>query len=92
MICPKCKGKEFSYYLLTATFHSPETKVARCNDCGYEITVSEVNQIRKDESLEIKRKEMRKVGAFTKYCAKCGKTFGSDDMDEFLKMVEDHEC
>jgi hypothetical protein len=43
-------------------------------------------------NLEEMRKEMRKHGAFTKYCSICGEIFGSDDINEFLKMVEDHKC
>lgn len=81
--CPKCGG-DIMFYLLTATFHPPGTKIGRCVDCGYEITNT--------EGMELKRKEMRTVGAFTKYCANCGETFGCDDLDEFLKMVEDHKC
>ncbi len=42
--------------------------------------------------LEEKRQNMRKMGAFSKYCSNCGQTFGSDDINVFLKMVEEHKC
>lgn len=44
------------------------------------------------EKLLAKQKEMRQVAAFTKYCADCGETFGSDDIEEFMKMLPKHEC
>jgi hypothetical protein len=44
------------------------------------------------KAVEEMRKEMRKKGAFTKYCSNCKKTFGSDDMKKFLKMMEEHKC
>lgn len=31
-------------------------------------------------------------GKFEKYCGTCGETFGSDDFDEFLKMLKEHKC
>ena len=36
--------------------------------------------------------EMRKKGAFSKYCSNCHETFGSDDIDKFLTMVGKHKC
>jgi len=44
------------------------------------------------KELNAIRKNMRKVGAFSKYCAECGQTFGSDDLKEFLTMLEEHKC
>ena len=65
-----------------AGFNTPpgEHKIGRCAKCGHEITMQD------------KLDWMRKKGAFTKYCSNCGETFGSDDIEEFMKMVEEHKC
>lgn len=38
------------------------------------------------------REKMREHGRFTKYCPTCNKIFGSDDMEEFLNLLENHKC
>ena len=44
------------------------------------------------KQLDEMKKKMRKVAAFTKYCADCGETFGSDDINKFLTMLQEHKC
>jgi hypothetical protein len=34
----------------------------------------------------------RMKGKFEKHCGRCGADFGSDDFDEFLKMIKEHVC
>lgn len=80
MKCPQCGSENIDWYLLTAISHSPETKIGKCKDCGYVITMKD------------KLSDMRKKGAFTKYCSDCGETFGSDDVEEFMEMVKNHKC
>ena len=42
-----------------------------------------------EEALKI-QEELRKIGRFSKYCSDCGEKFGSDDMDTFLEMMDNH--
>lgn len=38
MKCPKCQSEDIDWYILTAVFHKPETKIGKCRSCGYELT------------------------------------------------------
>jgi len=43
----------------------------------------------KEELGEV-RKELRKEGAFSQYCADCGEMMGSDDINKFMEIMEKH--
>ena len=72
---------DIEWYITIPQVDAPLTKkIAKCRDCGREIIMQD------------KLDWMRKKGAFTKYCSTCGETFGSDDIEEFMKMLKNHKC
>ncbi len=50
----------------------------------------------KDELEDIVEKKLKQIKNkklnFSKYCSNCGEIFGSDNIEEFLEMVEKHIC
>lgn len=54
--CPKCGSVDIDFYVLTATFHSDDTKIGGCKNCGYQITLADKHkQIEKN----LKREEIK---------------------------------
>lgn len=44
------------------------------------------------DNLRMIQEKLREKGRFSKYCKDCGEIFGSDDIQAFLEMVEEHKC